>query len=337
MNTWKLFISKQNNLNTLEELKKHTRIVADTGDFETIELFSPLDATTNPSLILKSTKTGKYNYLVEEALELSANNGEVPEVDDALDYISVLFGVEILKKIPGRVSTEVNADLSFSTQKTIDKARKLISIYEKLGIDKKRILIKIASTWEGIKAAEILEDEGIHTNLTLLFSKIQAIACAEAGITLISPFVGRIYDWHKKNKPNNEFKPENDPGVLSVSDIFNYFKKFDYKTEIMGASFRNTSQIKELAGCDLLTISPELLKELSNSNDKVDPKLTISNAKRLPSIKIEITEERFRWELNEDEMATEKLAQGIRVFNNDLIILKKLVNDMIGQKYSVSD
>ncbi len=324
-------------MNTLEELKKHTRIVADTGDFETIEEFSPLDATTNPSLILKSTKTGKYNYLVEQAIELSATNGNIPEVDDALDYISVLFGIEILKKIPGRVSTEVNADLSFSTQKTLDKARKLISIYEKLGIDKKRILIKIASTWEGIKAAEILEVEGIRTNLTLLFSKIQAIACAEAGVTLVSPFVGRIYDWYKKNKPDNEFKPENDPGVLSVKDIYNYFKKFDYKTEIMGASFRNTSQIKELAGCDLLTISPNLLKELTNSNDEIEPILTISRARLLPLDKVEITEELFRWEMNEDEMATEKLSQGIRVFNNDLIKLRILVNDMINQKYTVSE
>ncbi len=319
----------KNIVNTLEALKKHTKIVADTGDFESIEKFSPLDATTNPSLILKSTKSGKYNYLVDNAIKASSKGNSTFNVEDVLDYLSVFFGLEILKKIPGRVSTEVNADLSFNKQKTIDKARKLISIYGEYGVDKSRILIKIASTWEGIKAAEILESEGIHTNLTLLFSKVQAIACAEAGVTLISPFVGRIYDWYKKNNPEDNFDSENDPGVLSVKEIFNYFKKFDYNTEIMGASFRNTSQILELAGCDLLTISPELLDSLSNSNDEVVPKLTVAKAKDLPIHKVDITEEYFRWQMNEDEMATEKLSQGIRVFNNDLVKLKKLINNIL--------
>lgn len=322
-------------MNTLEQLKKSTKIVADTGDFDTIDIFNPLDATTNPSLILKSAKTGKYNNILEQALQFatSSSSDNLPDIEEALDYISVLFGLEILKKIPGRVSTEVSADLSFNTQKTLDKSRKLINLYEKFGVNKKRILIKIASTWEGIKAAEILEAEGIHTNLTLLFSKIQAIACAEAGVTLISPFVGRIYDWHKKNKPGDDFAPENDPGVVSVRDIFNYFKKYEYKTEIMGASFRNTSQIMELAGCDLLTISPELLDDLSKSNEKVEPKLIVSHAKELSTVKVNITEELFRWELNEDEMATEKLSQGIRVFNSDLIKLRSLISDMIKHKH----
>jgi transaldolase len=325
-------------MNTLEQLKKYTKIVADTGDFEAIEAFSPLDATTNPSLILKSAKTGKYDYLLEKALDLAANESTVskPDIDQTIDYISVLFGLEILKKVPGRVSTEVNADLSFDKVKTIEKARKLISIYEKFGVDKGRILIKIASTWEGIRAAEVLEQEGTHTNLTLLFSKIQAVACAEAGVTLISPFVGRIYDWYKTNKPEDEFTSDNDPGVVSVREIFNYFKKFDYKTEIMGASFRNTSQIKELAGCDLLTISPDLLNDLSKSNDQIEPKLTVNEARKLLTEKINVTEELFRWEMNEDEMATEKLAQGIRVFNSDLLKLKTLVNEMILQKYGAA-
>lgn len=322
-------------MNTLEQLNKYTKIVADTGDFESIKAFNPLDATTNPSLILKSAKTGNYNYLIEKALQLVASNSKdnIPDIEETLDYISVQFGLEILKIVPGRVSTEVNADLSFNTEKTLEKARKIISLYEKFGVKKDRILIKIATTWEGIRAAEILEGEGIKTNLTLLFCKIQAVACAEAGVTLISPFVGRIYDWHKNNNPENDFTPENDPGVVSVRDIFNYFKKFGYKTEIMGASFRNTSQILELAGCDLLTISPELLNTLSNSSEVVKPKLNINHAMELPTEKIEVSEERFRWELNEDEMATEKLAQGIRVFNNDLIKLRKLVNEMIFQKY----
>jgi transaldolase len=322
-------------MNTLEQLKKYTKIVADTGDFETIDAFKPLDATTNPSLILKSAKTGKYNDILEQALQLAtlSSSDNMPDMEEALDNINVLFGLEILKKVPGRVSTEVNADLSFNTQRTVEKSRKLISLYEKYGVNKDRILIKIASTWEGIKAAEILEAEGIHTNLTLLFSKTQAIACAEAGVTLISPFVGRIYDWHKKNKPGDDYTPESDPGVVSVRDIFNYFKKYEYKTEIMGASFRNTYQIMELAGCDLLTISPELLNDLSKINEKVEPKLIVSYAKELSTVRVNITEELFRWELNEDEMATEKLSQGIRVFNSDLIKLRILINDIIKYKH----
>jgi len=318
-------------MNALDHLKLHTKVVADTGDFEAIEKFQPLDATTNPSLILKSSSDPKYRYILEKAIGLTKNAGISPinQLDHAIDLISVLFGLEILKKVPGRVSTEVNADFSFDTAKTIKKARHLIGLYESFGIKRERVLIKIAATWEGIKAAEVLEREDIHTNLTLVFSKYQAIACAEAGVTLISPFVGRILDWNRQQNPDVVYTRDNDPGVLSVHEIFNYFKKFSFKTEIMGASFRNTGQILELAGCDLLTISPALLDEFKTMNTSVEKKLDSESAKSQAIEKIDMSEELFRWELNADEMATAKLAEGIRLFYFDLNKLKLLISNLL--------
>ncbi|MBN2235923.1 MAG: transaldolase, partial [Bacteroidales bacterium] len=247
-------------MNSLEQLKKHTKVVADTGDFESINQFKPLDATTNPSLIYAAAQDPKYDYLLGDAMAYAKarSKEKTAQLSYCMDRLAVNFGLEILKIVPGRVSTEVDARLSFDTEATLEKARFLIRLYESSGVKRNRILIKIAATWEGIRAAEILEKEGIHTNLTLLFSKIQAIACAEAGVQLISPFVGRILDWHKKDRGVAHIEASEDPGVLSVTEIFNYYKKFGYQTEIMGASFRNTGEIVELAGCDLLTISPNL-------------------------------------------------------------------------------
>jgi transaldolase len=257
-------------MNSLEQLKKYTKVVADTGDFESIKKFKPLDSTTNPSLIFAAAQNSRYIHLVEDAIKAAKVkfNVSTARVDEAMDLLSVKFGIEILKIVPGRVSTEVDARLSFDTEKTIAKARKLIRLYKEAGIGKERILIKIAATWEGINAAKILEEEGIRTNLTLLFSTIQAAACAKANVQLISPFVGRILDWHKKDRGVDHIDANEDPGVLSVSEIFNYYKKYGYNTEIMGASFRNIEEIIELAGCDLLTISPDLLNQLENSKLK---------------------------------------------------------------------
>ncbi len=315
--------------NHLDSLRKFTTIVADTGDFESIRQYIPQDATTNPSLILKAAKMPEYevlvNKVVAEAREEAAG-GDVMAV--ALDKLAVFFGLEILKIVPGRVSTEADARLSFDTQATLDKARAFITRYEKNGIDRKRILIKIASTWEGIHAAEELEKEGIHCNLTLLFSFHQAIACAEAGVTLISPFVGRIMDWHKA-KTGNEFAPADDPGVQSVSRIYNYYKKFDYSTEVMGASFRNTGEITELAGCDLLTISPKLLEELQETEGDLPRKLAAETAKQCDSEEISLDEKTFRWEMNEDACATEKLAEGIRRFAADTAKLETFLAEKL--------
>ena len=308
--------------NHLDSLRKFTTIVADTGDFESIRQYIPQDATTNPSLILKAAKMPEYealvNKVVAEAREEAAG-GDVMAV--ALDKLAVFFGLEILKIVPGRVSTEADARLSFDTQATLAKARAFIARYEKNGIDRERILIKIASTWEGIRAAEELEKEGINCNLTLLFSFHQAVVCAEAGVTLISPFVGRIMDWHKA-KTGNEFAPAEDPGVKSVTRIYNYYKKFDYTTEVMGASFRNTGEITELAGCDLLTISPDLLDELQSAQGDLPCKLALETAKQCSCEKISLDETTFRWELNEDACATEKLAEGIRRFAADTVKLE---------------
>jgi transaldolase len=314
-------------MSTLDHLKKYTKVVADTGDFESIVTFKPIDATTNPSLILKAAGHQRYHHLIEDAIHYSKERftNKKRHLELCLDKLAVNFGTEILKIVPGRVSTEVDARLSFDTEKTIHKARDLVSLYNEEGIGPERILIKVASTWEGIRAAEQLEKEGIHTNLTLLFSKVQAIACADAGVTLISPFVGRILDWHKKARGVSEIPAKEDPGVQSVTEIYNYFKKFGYKTEVMGASFRNTGEIVELAGCDLLTISPELLNELEGSKRKISPKLTPTAAMASDESKIELNEEKFRWLLNEDAMATEKLAEGIRRFAADLVELEKYV------------
>ncbi len=313
----------------LDSLRQYTTIVADTGDFESIREYTPQDATTNPSLILKAAQMPEYAELVDKVLaEVREEAGEGNVMAIALDKLAVFFGLEILKIVPGRVSTEVDARLSFDRQATLDKARSLIARYETNDVKRDRILIKIAATWEGIRAAEELEKEGIHCNLTLLFSFPQAIDCAEAGVQLISPFVGRIMDWHKA-KTGNEFAPAEDPGVQSVTQIFNYYKKFDYPTEVMGASFRNTGEITELAGCDLLTISPDLLNELQSAEGDLPCKLTVESAKQCDCEKISLDETTFRWELNEDACATEKLSDGIRRFAADTVKLENFLAEKL--------
>jgi transaldolase len=321
-------------MNLLESLKQMTVVVADTGDIESIARYTPRDATTNPSLIYAAAQMPAYSKLVKDAIAFASSESKDKQAQTqaCLDKLAVNFGLEILKIIPGRVSTEVDARLSFDTKGTIDKARRLIGLYEKVGIDRKRILIKTASTWEGIKAAEQLEKEGIHCNLTLLFSFAQAIACAEAHVTLISPFVGRIYDWYKAARKVESIAPPEDPGVHSVTQIYNYYKKFGYKTEVMGASFRNTGEITELAGCDLLTISPKLLHELQQTEGTLVRKLDPEKAKTLTLEKHELDEKTFRWLHNEDAMATEKLAEGIRNFTADLIKLEKYVQQQVHEK-----
>lgn len=318
-------------MSTLDEIKKHTVVVADTGDFNTLREYEPRDATTNPSLILKASQMEDYGALVDQAVadNRSSSLTGAALVGHVIDYVLILFGCEILKIIPGRVSTETDARLSFDTQGTIDKARALIQLYEAKGVDRERILIKVASTWEGIAAAEVLEQEGIHCNLTLLFSLPQAVRCAEAKVTLISPFVGRILDWHKA-KHQRDYASHEDPGVLSVQEIYNYYKKFDYPTEVMGASFRNTGEIFELVGCDLLTISPSLLGELKADNAPAPRKLLAEAAKSADIKKLPLDEKTFRYLLNEDAMATEKTAEGIRNFAADIVKLEKLIAKKLG-------
>jgi len=312
--------------NQLEQLKQFTRVVADTGDFGAMKDFSPEDATTNPSLILKAAQKSDYAQIIDRAVadQKGSNLTGIAWADATMEHLLVLFGLEILKIIPGRVSTETHAKLSFDTEGLVENGRRFIKLYEKNGIDRNRILVKIASTWEGVRAAEILEKEGIHCNMTLLFSLAQASACAEAKATLISPFVGRILDWFKANT-KKDYSASEDPGVLSVREIFDYYKKFDYPVEVMGASFRNTGQILELAGCDLLTISPELLKELSENNDPVERKLNAASAKSNPIERLDVNEKTFRWLHNEDAMATEKTAEGIRKFAADTVKLEQLI------------
>lgn len=314
-------------MNTLEQFKNYTKVVADSGDFESIKNYKPLDGTTNPSLILKASQNPQYAKLIDEAAIFAKKNepDETKQLDLAMDRVAVNFGLEILKIVPGRVSTEVDARLSFDTDATVAKARKIIKLYEAEGVPKDKILIKIASTWEGIKAAEIIKQDGINCNMTLLFNKAQAIACAVAGLQLISPFVGRIYDWYKKEWDVESIPATEDPGVKSVQEIFTYYKKFGYNTEVMGASFRNVGEILELAGSDLLTISPDLLKEMEAMNVKVEQKLSVEAAKSSNIEKIEVDEKTFRWMLNEDAMATEKLAEGIRKFGQDLVKLEDLM------------
>ena len=309
----------------LDQLKQHTVVVADTGDFEAMKAYKPQDATTNPSLILQAASKPEYKAIFDKAVA----DGKAGGVDAVMDKLVVAFGLEILKIVPGRVSTEVDARLSFDVQGNLDKARQIIGAYEAAGISRERILIKIASTWEGIKAAEVLQKEGINCNLTLLFSLAQAVACAEGGIKLISPFVGRILDWHKKST-GKDFAPAEDPGVLSVTQIYNYYKHFGYTTEVMGASFRNKGEITELCGCDLLTISPGLLGELAASEDAITPKLNAANAKSLQIERIGSDEKTFRWLFNEDAMATEKTAEGIRNFAKDIVKLETMVKAAIG-------
>ncbi|WP_322091757.1 transaldolase [Paraburkholderia bannensis] len=312
----------------LDQLKQYTTVVADTGDFQQFVQYKPQDATTNPSLILKAVQKAEYRPLLEKTVRDHASES----VEAIIDHLLIAFGTEILKIIPGRVSTEVDARLSFDTKKSIDKAHHIIDLYKKAGIEKERVLIKLASTWEGIRAAEVLQKEGIRCNMTLLFSLAQAAACAEAGAQLISPFVGRIYDWYKKAKgadwDDAKDGGANDPGVQSVRKIYAYYKKFGYKTEVMGASFRNTSQIVELAGCDLLTISPDLLQKLQDSSEKIDRKLSPEAFANEQIERIGVDEPTFRFLLNEDAMATEKLAEGIRAFAADAVKLDKIVEEL---------
>ncbi|VHO03344.1 transaldolase [Candidatus Rhabdochlamydia sp. T3358] len=318
-------------MNKLEQLKKITTIVSDTGEIEEIKTYLPTDATTNPSLILAASNKPEYQFLIEEAIQsgLKTKQTGTALIEFIIDKLFVNFGLEILKIIPGRVSTEIDAHLSFDTEESMKKARHLIALYEEAGIDHKRILIKLASTWEGIQAAKQLEKEGIHCNMTLLFSLEQAIACAEAKATLISPFVGRILDWYKKQEKKDSYPPDKDPGVISVTTIYNYYKKMGYKTQIMGASFRNTDEILELAGCDLLTIAPKLLAELQNLEGPLKQKLNPETAKKITADQIALDEKSFRWHLNENAMATEKLSEGIRVFAKDSLKLRKMIEQKI--------
>ncbi len=313
-------------LNQLEQLKKFTKVVADTADFESIKDFKPEDATTNPSLVYAATQKQQYSHLVDEVLANRKNSGlsGQAQIEDICDHLLVQFGSDILKIVPGRVSTETDARLSFDVDGSIKKARRLIELYEDRKIPRERVLIKVASTWEGLTAAEQLQKEGIRCNLTLLFSLVQAVRAAGANAQLISPFVGRIYDWYKKENKRDYTGPE-DPGVQSVTEIYTYYKKFNIPTEVMGASFRNTGQILELAGCDCLTISPELMEELSKSTDPVERKLSPEKAKAANVEKLELDEKRFRWLLNENAMATEKLSEGIRKFAADVVKLEKFV------------
>ncbi|MEM9480950.1 MAG: transaldolase [Verrucomicrobiota bacterium] len=317
--------------NQLDQLKEFTTVVADTGDFEAMKEYKPQDATTNPSLILQASQKEEYAHLVDKAVkdhENSSLSGDAL-VESVIDQILILFGEAILEIVPGRVSTETDARLSFDAEGTIAKARQLINLYEADGISRDRILIKIASTWEGIEAAAQLQKEGINCNLTLMFSLVQAVACAEGGIQLISPFVGRIYDWFKKST-GEEYTGADDPGVQSVNGIYNYYKKFGYETEVMGASFRNKSQITELAGCDLLTISPGLLEELQNSEEPLEEKLNADAAAGMEIDRLDLDEKTFRYLLNEDAMATEKTAEGIRRFSADIVKLEELVRGKLG-------
>src|SRR5919108_4071998 len=321
---------KKTKLNQLEQLKKFTKVVADTADFESIKDFKPEDATTNPSLVYAATQKKQYGHLLDEVLadrKKSGLSGQA-QIEDICDHLLVQFGTDILEIVPGRVSTETDARLSFDVEASMKKARRLVQLYEERKIPRERVLIKIASTWEGLNAAEQLQKEGIRCNLTLMFSLPQAVRAAEAKVQLISPFVGRIYDWYKKAN-NRDYKGAEDPGVQSVQEIYAYYKKFGYPTEVMGASFRNTGQIIELAGCDLLTISPELMEELSKSTEPVERKLSPEKAKAAKIERLELDEKKFRWLLNDNAMATEKLAEGIRKFAADVVKLEKFVASKI--------
>jgi transaldolase len=323
-------VGTQTALNQLEQLKQFTKVVADTGDFEAIKEFAPQDATTNPSLILKAAVMPAYKSLVAKAIAdgKKSNMPGKAQLHGIVDDLLVTFGAEILKIVPGRVSTETDANLSFDTEGLINKGRRFIALYEDAGIGRERVLIKIASTWEGIRAAEVLQKEGINCNMTLLFSLAQAVACAEAKAKLISPFVGRILDWYKAHT-GKAYAAAEDPGVLSVREIYTYYKKFGHATEVMGASFRNVGEIQELAGCDLLTISPALLAELKGSNAPLERKLSPGMAKESKLERLQLDEKKFRFLLNEDAMATEKTAEGIRVFAADTVKLEKYLAEQL--------
>ena len=321
---------KKTKLNQLEQLKKFTKVVADTADFESIKDFKPEDATTNPSLVYAATQKQQYGHLLDEVLADRKNSGlsGQAQIEDICDHLLVQFGTDILEIVPGRVSTETDARLSYDFEGSINKGRQLIKLYEERKIPRERVLIKIASTWEGLNAAEQLQKEGIRCNLTLMFSLPQAVRAAEAKVQLISPFVGRIYDWYKKENKRDYSGPE-DPGVQSVQEIYSYYKKFGHKTEVMGASFRNVGQIRELAGCDALTISPELMKELAESQESLERKLDPEKAKQAKIDKLEMDEKKFRWLLNENAMAYEKTGEGIRKFAADVVKLEKFVASKI--------
>jgi transaldolase len=318
-------------MNLLDQLKQFTQVVADTGDFESMKKFRPVDATTNPSLIYAASGKKEYAHLIDKAVAYGKKAGKTAQqrLSETMDMLAVAFGLEILKIVPRRVSTEVDARLSFDSEGSVEKARKLVGFYEEHGVSREKILIKVAATWEGVIAARELEKEGIHCNLTLLFSMAQAIACAEAGVQLISPFVGRIYDWHKKERGVDHIPGHEDPGVHSVRNIFHYYKKFGYRTEVMGASFRNIGEITELAGCDLLTISPQLLGELERTEAPLERKLVPEESGKMDLDKISLDEKGFRWMHNQDPMAVEKLSEGIRKFTADLIRLEDAVNKQI--------
>ena len=320
-------------MNKLEQLHRMTKVVADTGDIDAIKQYAPIDATTNPSLLFKAAQQPQYQHLLKSAMEYGDKASDQNQrMAMILDKVAVNFGSEILKIIPGRISTEVDSRLSFDAAATIERADHLIKLYENAGISRDRVLIKIASTWEGIQAAEHLERKGVHCNLTLMFSIAQAVAAAEAGVTLISPFVGRILDWYKKHDGVEGYAAADDPGVKSVSEIYHYFKAFDYKTVVMGASFRNAAEILELAGCDLLTISPDLMAELQGSDGEVTKKLDAATAKQMNIEPIDASESAFRWAMNQDAMATEKLAEGIRGFTSDTLKLEALINKDLAQR-----
>ena len=318
----------------LESLKKYSVVVADTGDIEAIARLKPQDATTNPSLLYTAAQKPEYQHLVDAAVEHADEEGgdEKAQAEAFMDKLFVSFGTEILKVIPGRVSTEVDAGLSFDTEATLAKARHLIQLYEDEGTERERVLIKIASTWEGIRAAEKLERESIHCNLTLLFSFAQAVACADAGVTLISPFVGRIYDWYKKEGGGADIPIDKDPGVASVTRIYDYYKKFGYKTQVMGASFRKVEQIERLAGCDLLTISPDLLEKMAQTEGEIKPGLTPEAAQASEGERVHLDEKKFRWMHNEDAMATDKLSEGIRKFYADARKLEQYARSQVREK-----
>jgi len=323
-------------MNLLESLKRHTTVVADTGDIDAINQYKPQDATTNPSLIFQAAQRPEYAELLDDAIQFALNSpGDRPARREAgMDKLMVNFGCEILKIVPGRVSTEVDARLSFDTEGTVNKAHRLIDLYEDASVPRERVLIKVASTWEGIRAAERLEHEGIHCNLTLLFSFAQAVACAEAGVTLISPFVGRIYDWYRKER-GKDIPPDEDPGVASVTRIYNYYKKFDYPTQVMGASFRKVDQIVHLAGCDLLTISPDLLAQMEETPGEVKRCLTFEAARASDEKQIHMDEKTFRWMHNEDAMASDKLSEGIRKFNADARKLEQFARAKVEKMITV--
>jgi len=314
-------------MNKLDQLKKITTVVSDTGDINSIKQYEPTDATTNPSLIFQAAQEEQYQYLIDDAIRwgMHKTSHEVQMLHQIMDKLFVNFGVEILKFIPGRVSTEVDARLSYDIEGSVHKATSLIGLYEAAGIDRNRVLIKLASTWEGVQAAKLLEKEGIHCNMTLMFSLVQAVASAEAKATLVSPFVGRILDWYTAHEKVDSYPAEKDPGVISVTEIYNYYKKFGFKTQVMGASFRNVGEILELAGCDLLTIAPKFLEDLSKTEGNVPQKLNPATAKTLEIKKLELDEKTFRYLLGDNAMAIEKLSEGIRKFAADTIKLEKLI------------